>query len=74
MPENSKYFIGKSYLGGIGTCQIGDSVVVNPTDPKHDPPYKAKIIEYKGNICLDVVGGKFKAPLNQKLFNRLEKI
>jgi hypothetical protein len=73
MPENSQYFIGKSYPGGLGTCQIGDTVTVNPHEEKHSAPYEATVIEHKGNICLDVVGGTFKAPLTQKLFNRLHK-
>lgn len=74
MPENSHSFIGKPYTRGSGDLQIGDQVRVHPTKDIHAEPYEASIVMYKDNVCLDVPEGVFKAPITQKLFDRLEHV
>lgn len=74
MPENSHSFIGKPYTRGSGALQLGDSVRVHPLTDIHAAPYEGTVIEHKGNVCLDIPGGTFRAPISDKLFIRLEKI
>lgn len=73
MPD-SHYFIGRPYTRGTGTLQIGDNVRVHPITDNHAAPYEASIVMYKENVCLDVPDGVFKAPITQKLFDRLERV
>lgn len=73
MPD-SYTFIGRLYTRGGQHLQLGDRVRVYPVKENHSEPYEGTIVEHKGNVCLDVPGGTFKAPIVEKLFIRLEKI